>query len=133
MKSFKFANETNSATYGHIEAPEKTNVVRKVGPTLEQLQKSTSPYFIKGTHSCDRANVVGDSDQGRSGEVLFTDSLSLLLAHHVAKAVIKKKIKKFPLINQSQHRPTKLECYLIKIKVTFRAMLFKSSNCSFTK
>ena len=68
-----------------------------------------SPYFIKGTHSCYWANVVGDGDQSRSGKVLFTHSLSLLLAHHVSKAVMEKK-KKW-LLNQR-----------------FRATLFKSSN-----
>lgn len=47
-----------------------------------------SPYFIKGTHSRYGANVVGDGDQSRSGEVLFSDSLSLLLAHHVSKAAM---------------------------------------------
>lgn len=63
----------------------------------EQLKKFMSPYFIKGTHSCYRANVVGDGDQSCSGEVLFTGSLSLLLAHHVSKAVLGG--KKIPLIN----------------------------------
>lgn len=87
-----------------------------------------SPYFIKGTHSRYGANVVGDGDQSRSGEVLFTDSLSLLLAHHVSKAVMGK--KNIPLINQSQHSPTELDCYFTKIKMTFRETLFKSSNFS---
>ena len=50
-----------------------------------------SPYFIKGTHSCYWANVVGDGDQSRSGKVLFTHSFSLLLAHHVSKAMMEKK------------------------------------------
>lgn len=60
------------------------------GFSLEQLKKLMSPYFIKGTHSRYGANVVGDGDQSRSGKVLFSDSLSLLLAHHVSKTAMGK-------------------------------------------
>lgn len=49
------------------------------------------PYFIKGTHSCYGANVVGDGDQSCSGKVLLTGRLSLLLAHHVSKTVVEEK------------------------------------------
>lgn len=49
------------------------------------------PYFIKGTHSCYGANVVGDGDQSCSGKILLTGRLSLLLAHHVSKTVVEEK------------------------------------------
>lgn len=50
-----------------------------------------SPYFVKSTHSCYGANVVGDGDQSCSGEVLLTGSFSLLLAHHVSKTEVEEK------------------------------------------
>lgn len=100
MKSFNFASETNSTTYDYMWALFGEDRCCTQGGahsgssvfSSERLKKPMSPYFIKGTHSCYGANVVGDGDQSRSGEVLFTDSLSLLLAHHVSKAVMEKKI-----------------------------------------
>lgn len=50
-------------------------------------------YLIHSTHASNGANVVGDGDQGGSGKVLFTDGVSFLFAHHVAKAVEEEKKK----------------------------------------
>lgn len=44
-------------------------------------------YLIDSTHPCDGSYVVGDGDQRRSGQVLLTDAVSLLFAHHVTKTV----------------------------------------------
>jgi len=46
-------------------------------------------YLIECTHPRDGADVVGDGCQGGLGQVLFADSLPLLLAHHVSKTVTK--------------------------------------------
>lgn len=98
LKSFNMANETPPHTTILRYCADKTDVVHRAEAHLvssvfssEHLKKSRSPYFIKGTHSCYWANVVGDGDQRCSGEVLFTDSLSLLLAYHVSKAVKEEK------------------------------------------
>lgn len=44
-------------------------------------------YLVDSTHACDGSYVVSDGDQCRSGQVLLTDAVSLLFAHHVTKTV----------------------------------------------
>lgn len=46
------------------------------------------PYLIQCTHPSNGADVVGDGDQGGTGEVLLADGLSLFFTHHVAKAML---------------------------------------------
>lgn len=46
------------------------------------------PYLIQCTHPSNGANVVGDGDEGGSGEVFLADGISLFLTHHVAKAML---------------------------------------------
>ena len=47
---------------------------------------SPGPYLIDSAHPRQRADVVGDGDEGGPCQVLFTDAIALLFAHHVAKA-----------------------------------------------
>lgn len=94
----------------------------------EHLKNSACPYFIEGAHSCYRADVVGDGDEGGSGQVLLTDRLSLLLAHHVPKAG---RERKRPDAEPKATQTTELTRSSTNVNVTLRATLFKSSNFLF--
>lgn len=56
------------------------------------------PYLIQCTHPSNGANVVGDGDQGGSGEVFLADGISLFLTHHVAKAMLEIVARGFKII-----------------------------------
>ena len=45
----------------------------------------TRAYLIDRTHPCNGSYVVSDGDECGSGQVLLTDAVSLLFAHHVTK------------------------------------------------
>lgn len=42
-------------------------------------------YLIDSTHPCYGSYIVSDGDQRGSGQVLLTDAVSFLFAHHVTK------------------------------------------------
>ena len=65
------------------------------------------PYLIQCTHPSNGANVVGDGDQGGSGEVFLADGISLFLTHHVAKAMLEILARVFKIILRP-HASTKV-------------------------
>lgn len=99
-------------------------------------------YLVDSTHACDGSYVVRDGDQCRPGQVLLTDAVSLLFAHHVTKTVkeqpacMRRHVKgcKHELTGRF-HNHTKKSGNLLKKKNAFIVLFYRSNlwtdSCSY--